>query len=147
MQCYYRPTSGTGTCEMRQKGFTLIELMIVVAVVAILAAIAIPSYLEQTRKGRRADSLRSVGDMQLALERWRAENPSYADCGGAGCGSGTYPTVPTSLYYTIAVTNATASTYTITATPAGAQVGDRCGNLSATASSKPDWSGDADCDH
>jgi type IV pilus assembly protein PilE len=132
---------------MRQKGFTLIELMIVVAVVAILAAIAIPSYLEQTRKGRRADALRSVGDMQLALERWRAENPSYANCGGAGCGSGTYPTFPTSLYYTITVPNAGVSTYTITATPAGTQQGDRCGNLSATASSKPDWSGDADCDH
>ena len=48
--------------------------------------------------------------------------------------------------YTIAVTNASASTYTITATASGAQAGDRCGNLSATASSKPDWSGDADCD-
>jgi type IV pilus assembly protein PilE len=132
---------------MRQNGFTLIELMIVVAVVAILAAIAIPSYLEQTRKGRRADALRSVGDMQLALERWRAENPSYANCAGAGCGSGTYPTVPTSLYYTIAVPTATASTYTITATPQGSQTGDRCGTLSATVATKPDWSGDADCDH
>ncbi|MFC5577510.1 type IV pilin protein [Lysobacter niabensis] len=131
---------------MRQKGFTLIELMIVVAVVAILAAIAIPNYLEQSRKGRRADALRSVGDMQLALERWRSENPSYADCGGGGCGSGTYPTVPTSPYYTITV-NATASTYTITATATGAQSGDRCGNLSATVGGKPDWSGDADCDH
>lgn len=132
---------------MRQKGFTLIELMIVVIVVAILASIAIPSYLEQSRKGRRADALRSVGDMQLALERWRSENPSYADCGVA-CGSGTYPTAPTSLYYTIGVT-ADATSYTITATrkSGSAQADDRCGNLSATASSKPDWSGDADCDH
>jgi len=132
---------------MRQKGFTLIELMIVVVVVAILAAIAIPNYLEQSRKGRRADAVRAVGDLQLALERWRSENPSYANCAGAGCGSGTYPTVPTSSYYTIAVSNATASTYTITATRAGSQSSDRCGNLSATATTKPDWSGDADCDH
>ena len=132
---------------MRQKGFTLIELMIVVAVVAILASIAIPSYLEQSRKGRRADALRSVGDMQLALERWRSENPSYADC-GAACGSGTYPTAPTSLYYTIGVT-ADATSYTITATrkAGSAQANDRCGNLSATQNpqAKPTWSGDADC--
>lgn len=130
---------------MRQKGFTLIELMIVVVVVAILASIAIPSYLEQTRKGRRADAMRSVGDLQLALERWRAENPEYGDC--AACGSGTYPTLPTSPYYTIAIPTANATTYTITATPTGAQTDDRCGTLSASpANPKPDWSGDADCD-
>jgi type IV pilus assembly protein PilE len=87
--------------------------------------------------------------MQLALERWRSENPSYANCSGVGCGSGTYPTVPTSLYYTIDVTGANATSYTITATPksGSAQANDRCGNLSATQNlqSKPTWSGDADC--
>lgn len=136
---------------MRQKGFTLIELMIVVTVVAILAAVAIPNYLEHTRKGRRADAVRAVGDLQLALERWRSENPSYANC--AGCGSGTYPTVPTSSYYGIAISSAGTSAYTITATPAGNQSGDRCGNLVATfdpatgKSGKPTWSGEASCNN
>lgn len=129
------------------RGFTLIELMIVVIVVSILAAIAIPSYLEQSRKGRRADAVRAVGDLQLALERWRAENPSYADC--TACGSGTYPTVPTSPYYTIGITGANATSYTITATrkSGSAQAEDRCGNLSATQDlqAKPSWSGEADC--
>jgi len=129
---------------MRQKGFTLIELMIVVIVVAILASIAIPSYLEQSRKGRRADAVRAVGDFQLALERYRAENPTY-NCPNATCPK------PTSLYYTIDFTGTpTATAYTITATrkSGSAQANDRCGNLSATQNlqAKPDWSGDADCD-
>lgn len=128
---------------MRQKGFTLIELMIVVAVVAILAAIAIPNFLEQSRKGRRADAVRSVGDFQLALERYRAENPTY------NCPSATCPK-PTSSYYTIDFTGVpTATSYTITATrkSGSAQASDRCGNLSATQDlqAKPTWSGDADC--
>lgn len=127
---------------MRQKGFTLIELMIVVVVVAILAAIAIPNFLEQSRKGRRADAVRSVGDLQLALERYRAENPTYA------CPTATCP-LPTSSYYDIGVTGANAAGYTITATrkSGSAQASDRCGNLSATQDlqAKPTWSGDADC--
>jgi type IV pilus assembly protein PilE len=129
----------------RQQGFTLIELMIVVAVIAVLAAIAIPNYLEQTRKGRRAEASRSIGQLQLELERWRAENPSYANCAGVGCGSGTYPTVPTSDYYTIAMSSVTATGYTITATPKGKQTGDRCANLGATNLAKPTWTGDSDC--
>jgi type IV pilus assembly protein PilE len=128
--------------DMRQKGFTLIELMIVVMVVAILAAIAIPNYLEQSRKGRRADAVQAVGDLQLRLERWRAENPSYLACGE--CTSGTYPTFANTDYYDIGLV-ATATTYTITATPARKQAGDRCGNLEVQQNGKPDWKGDADC--
>jgi type IV pilus assembly protein PilE len=111
------------------KGFTLIELLVVIAVVAIIAAIAVPSYLEQARKGRRADAVRSIGELQLNLERWRAENPSYANCSPAPCGSGTYPSAPVSDFYTIdfLTVTPTATTYTITATPSGSHTGDRCG--------------------
>ena len=64
---------------MRRKhsGFTLIELMIVVLVVAILASFAIPSYLSQVRKSRRSDATSTLGDLQLRQERYRAENPTY----------------------------------------------------------------------
>ena len=132
----------------QQRGFTLIELMIVVAVVAILAAIAIPNYLEQSRKGRRAEAVRAVGEFQLAMERWRAENPSYANCTGTGCGSGTYPSAPTSDFYVVPSGGITASAtgYSITLNPTGKQAGDPCGTLSATNLGKPTWTpGGSNC--
>ncbi|GAA4862142.1 type IV pilin protein [Luteimonas vadosa] len=133
----------------RQTGFTLIELMVVVAIIAIIAAVAIPAYNEQARKARRADASRFVGQLQLELERWRAENPSYANCTPAPCGSGTYPVAPdatVSPNYTIAIANATAAGYSITATPTAAQNGDRCGVLTldpAIKAGKPQWANTA----
>lgn len=134
----------SGETVMRRQfanGFTLIELMIVVAIVAIIAAIALPSYNEQTAKSRRSDAIRAIGQVQLSLERWRSENPSYANCASppTPCGSGTYPTAPTatdSPYYTIQFTNPapTATGYTITAVPraGSAQANDRCGTYTFT---------------
>ena len=124
----------------RQQGFTLIELMIVVAVIAVLAAIAIPNFQEQARKGRRAEAVRAMGEYQLAMERWRAENPSYANCSGSGCGSGTYPATPTADNYTMTRGTPGPAAYSISAAPTGKQTGDRCGTLSATNLAKPSWS-------
>jgi len=130
----------------RQRGFTLIELMIVVAVIAILAVIAVSSYKEQVHKSRRASAYNDIAQLQLQLERWRAENPSYARCSPTPCGSGTYPARPTNNYYTypamtVAGISATATSYTLTATPQGAQLGDRCGVLTANGNAKPTWGG------
>lgn len=132
----------------RETGFTLIELMVVVAIVAIIASIAIPSYMEQTRKSRRAEAARHIGTLQLELERWRAENACYGRAGAADCPasfiteSGPYPTVPNSIaspHYTIVIATATATGYSVTATPTGVQSGDRCGVLSASNAGKPTW--------
>jgi len=123
------------------KGFTLIELMVVVAIVAIIAAIALPSYGEQAAKSRRSDAVRALGQLQLNLERWRAENPCYGQSGVGGCptftASGTYPAVPgatDSPYYSIAIASATTTGYSITAAPraASAQANDRCGTYTFT---------------
>lgn len=60
------------------RGFTLVELMIVVAIVAILAAIAYPSFTAQVRKSRRSDAVEAITAVQQAQERWRANSPSYS---------------------------------------------------------------------
>jgi type IV pilus assembly protein PilE len=101
-------------------GFTLIELMIIVAVIGLLAAVALPSFLDSVRKGRRAEGIAALTQVQQAQERWRANSGSYADNdkltvaaaeGGLGLGATT-----SSGYYAIAISDATASGYTVTAT-------------------------------
>jgi type IV pilus assembly protein PilE len=112
----------------KSRGFTLLELMIVVAIIAIIAIIALPSFMEQIRKSRRSDALRGLSDMQLKQERFRANHPLY--------GTTAEIIAPTSEYYTFAVTAAsnTATGYTMTAAPkaGSAQAGDRCGTYTFT---------------
>jgi type IV pilus assembly protein PilE len=131
-RCYYRGRD-QGSSKMRRhiaRGFTLIELMVVVAIIAIIAAIAIPSYSAQVRKSRRADAVNGLGDLQLRQERWRAENPSYATTAQLGA-------MPSSSYYTFSTATSTgncattgtpactASTcYTLTADTTGSQTAD-----------------------
>lgn len=106
---------------MKANGFTLLELMVVVTIVAILAAIAIPSFNEQARKSRRSEALQCLSDVQLRQEKWRSNHATY--------GSGTNIGVPSTANYTCAVTVNTPFNHTSTATPvAGSpQAGDRCG--------------------
>lgn len=130
-----------------QSGFTLIELMVVVAIVGIIAAIALPSYNDHVRAGRRAEAMRGVSEMQLALERWRAECPTYGT--NAGC-PGTYPNVATvsSPYYSFVISGQSGTAYTVTASRAGKQAGDSCGNLvgNNTDKQKAQWNpGGAGC--
>ena len=115
------------------KGFTLIEVMIVVAIVGILAAIAMPSYTEYIRRGHRAEARAALLQGAQWMER-------------AATATGTYPltaSFPTTLTtmqsgrYTVAVASPPASAasgaaFTLTATPAGGQVGDKCGSYTLT---------------
>ena len=116
----------------RTRGFTLIELMIVVAVVAILASIALPAYFGSVRKARRAEAVSALSAVQQAQERWRANSPTYAASsaltaappGGLGLAAAT-----PNGYYAIAVSAAASSSYTVTATAQGAQTADRMGGV------------------
>ena len=61
-----------------ERGFTLIELMVVVAIVGILASVAYPSFMSQVQKSRRSDAVAALSAVQQSQERWRANNPNYA---------------------------------------------------------------------
>ncbi len=71
----------------KAKGFTLIELMIVVVVIAVLAGIALPSYKEQAQRGRRADGKAFIMDIASRQERFYTQYASYTGSmtGGSGC--------------------------------------------------------------
>lgn len=132
----------------RVKGFTLIELMIVVAIVGILAAIAYPSYTEQVRKSRRADATGALLGFANAMERHATVGGSYCDAGGTGgassCGDATNDTGTPSIYsgqspvdggtayYNLTINAATATTYMLHAARTGAQATDKCGILTLT---------------
>ncbi|KGQ18629.1 Type IV pilus biogenesis protein PilE [Lysobacter dokdonensis DS-58] len=118
----------------RPPGFTLIEVMIVVAVVALLALIALPMYSEQMRKGKRAEAAQALGDMQLREESWRADNPAYGSLDNLTGSAAASTAFNNGLkYYTVGVTTPTATGYVLTATRKGELANDpKCGNFTLT---------------
>jgi len=114
----------------RTRGFTLIELMIVVAVVAIIAAIAVPSYAEHVRKSRRAQAKADLVEYAAMAERFYTVNNTYVGFTFPnGEGSIQSPREGGTAAYTLSM-DTDARTFTLTATAGTAQAKDKCGNLS-----------------
>lgn len=137
MQLIRKPDGSLANRRLRALGgFTLLELMIVVVIVAILAAIALPAYSRYAYRARRADGKDAIMRMANQQERFYTANNAY-DTAAAAIDS-------EKKYYTVSIAagaSGDAQTYTITATPKNAQVGDKCGNLTLTDAGIKAWSG------
>jgi len=146
------------TCQRfaAQRGVTLIELMIAVAIVAILATIGMPIYQDSIRKARRSEAFNALNGLQQAQERWRGNNPAYSIsltelAASSPTASGNYQ-----LSVAAAASVPLNVGYVATATAAGDQAADtRCAILAArivggtlsygSGSSAIDWSDNNRC--
>ncbi len=96
-----------------QRGFTLIELMIVVAVVGVLALIAYPSFQDSVRKSRRGDAMAGLMRLQQLQERYRGNAPTYASAAASMPGA---TTVSPEGHYTLSIDAFASTSYTLSAT-------------------------------
>jgi len=116
-----------------QLGFTLVELMIVVAIIAILAAIAYPSYIRYVERSRRADAKTALLDLAVRQERYFSTHNTYSSS-AVDLGYGTGSTFPINvnisggrINYTLNFSGSvTQGAFTATATPTGPQTSDGC---------------------
>lgn len=132
-----------------QRGFTLIELMITVAIIGILAAVAYPLYTGSVLKSRRADAKTALLDLAQREERWMSTANTYSDVAspdlGYASGASVKPASPLPVlsgsvaYYTLAVVSLTAGTsttpaaFTLKATAIGGQTKDtKCTDFTLT---------------
>ena len=110
----------------QRAGFSLLELMITVAIIGILASIAYPSYTEYVIRAKRSDGKAALLKAQLAEEKWRANHTTYGGLTEIGVSSSSEDG-----YYAISISGTpTATTYTIIATPNFTDT--KCGTLGIT---------------
>ncbi len=104
--------------KQKQQGFTLIELMVTIAIVGILAAVAYPSYINYVKKGNRADAVDSLLALAGRMETYYMNKDTYAGATINATGTGTVGSNKSKAgSFTLSITSATAFAYSLTATP------------------------------
>ena len=133
------------------RGFTLIEVMVTVAIVAILAAIAIPSYSDYVKRARIIEAVSALADMHVKMERYFQDNRSYNPPAGIlPCNVGTVaPLPPASANFVFACGGLGANTYVVTATGIGSMLGFQYSldqaNTRVTVAVPAGWTTNANC--
>ena len=123
-----RPVTAYGhRANLSRRGFTLVEVLVVLALLSLLSAAAVPSFQGQLAKGRRLDGQQALLALAQRLERQYTERGSYL---GATLGAGgLYPAVSGAGHYALAITDLADHAYRIAARPQGAQASDPCATL------------------
>lgn len=125
----FGPTPLRRAIARKPKGFTLIEVMVVVVIVGILAAIAYPNYQEYIQRGRRAEARTGLLQAAQWLERAATAMGRYPQAEGF---PSSMQSVPSGTYGIGYEPNDTGATYTLTASRQGPQRHDRCGDFTLT---------------
>lgn len=117
----------------REDGFTLIELMIVVAIIGIIAAISYPSYLDNVRQTRRATAQADLMELAQWMERQYSADFSYLEGGNQPVLPFTQSPRNGTAFYNFSFNGAVAANaFSVQAVPAGDQTSDDCGTLRLT---------------
>ncbi len=132
------------TPPIHVRGFTLIELMITVAIIAILAAVAVPQYTDYVTRGRIPDATSGLAAKRVQMEQYFLDNRTYS--GAPACSSDTQ----TSPYYTFSCSGADATSFTLQAVGRGAMTGftytvNQNDTKTTTISNVSGWTGNSSC--
>lgn len=140
-----------------QRGFTLIEIMMVVVIISILAAIAVPAYTDYLRRGRISEAVNGLSDIRVRLEQFFQDNRSFPT-NGAPCVASDAASVAANQirlpqntdHFDFSCSNFAAATYTVTATGKGMMGGfsytiNQAGVRASAVSGVSGWAGNASC--
>ena len=128
----------------KQSGFTLVEVLVVVAVVGILAAIAVPAYGDYVRRAKVPDATATLANKRVQMEQWFQDNRDYT--GGPPCTADT----TSSQNFNFSCTGVTATTYTLQAVGKASMAGftftvNQANAKTSTVTGVSGWSGSTTC--